>query len=660
MKGIKTNVVEASEIIDKDDLEEVLENYPTNDQITEKLNTITSITLPQLYYNKSQSDEKYSTKSHTHNTINNDLTVNGNVQVTSLNGFQLATSGGGKWDTKLYVPSIITLKEDGVVEVGQYIDMHNNADYDKDNTWRITANTNSLDFKSKTGSLLSFGSNGNIKCATINNVDITKISSNDHNHDEIYAKKDHEHTNYASTEHTHSYNDLNDKPETFPPSDHTHSYNDLTDIPPVEAHMHSWGDLYGIPDAFVPVEHYHDTRYALIDHTHPEYASKDHNHDTKYAASNHTHSYNDLTDIPIGSNTEDIHCSTINGFALDSSPADSNLNIDVPSIAVIKKDGVLETGPYIDMHTSDGYENDYSFRIQCKGNVMEFIPTLKGCNGFYYSAAFDSLGCTNLNCSKIMYSVTTNGIDNIGNIKSKTGQFDSLESTKLTLFHSIIEESGNTYQLLWRIYGCTPTADKKYGRLYFESVTQKKQDNGTFSDTYSKIYYIATTFNTFEGTGGLEQINTTIIHNAPVSEDLTQFQIGSPVFCTGNVFSLKENGIYTSNTSTTDCIPSVKTSGTYKEYLGICVSKNEKGYKASIGVLIKREVEILQDTIDFATHGDFYFRVNNTADYEIGDVVLFDGNKLSDDLVIITKILNSIVGKVTGKIDEHLLSVFKE
>ncbi|KAH0786612.1 tail fiber domain-containing protein [Histomonas meleagridis] len=333
MKGIKTNVVEASEIIDKDDLEEVLANYPTNDQITEKLNTITSITLPQLYYNKSQSDEKYSTKSHTHNTINNDLTVNGNVQVTSLNGFQLSTAEGGKWDTKLYVPSIITLKEDGVVEVGQYIDMHNNADYDKDNTWRITANTNSLDFKSKTGSLLSFGSNGNIICTTINNLDTSKISLNDHNHDEIYAKKDHEHTNYASSEHTHSYNDLNDKPATLPPSDHTHSYNDLTDK----------------PEKFPPSEH-----------THTEYASKDHNHDTKYAATNHTHSYNDLTDIPIGSNTEDIHCSTINGFALDSSPSDSNLNISVLSIAVIKNDGVLETGPYIYMHTSDGYENDYS------------------------------------------------------------------------------------------------------------------------------------------------------------------------------------------------------------------------------------------------------------------------------------------------------------
>ncbi|KAH0805901.1 head-to-tail connector protein [Histomonas meleagridis] len=630
-KGIKTNVVDASEIIDKDDSQEVLENYPTNDKITEKLNTITSITLPQLYYNKSQSDEKYSTKSHTHSTINNDLTVNGNVQVNSLNGFQLTTAEGGKWDTKLYVPSIITLKEDGVVEVGQYIDMHNNADYDKDNTWRITANTNSLDFKSKTGSLLSFGNNGNIQCASINNVDTSEISLNDHNHDEIYAKKDHEHVNYASSDHTHSYNDLTDKPETFPPSEHTHSYNDLTDK----------------PETFPPSEH-----------THEEYASKDHNHDTKYAASNHTHSYNDLTDIPTGSNTEDIHCSTINGFALNSGPSASNLDISVPSIAVIKNDGVLETGPHIDMHTSGGYENDYSWRITALDDYLEFKP--KQGNGFYYSSSFEAIGCNKIVCSEIMYSVKTNGIVNTGNIKSDTGQFTSLESTKLTLFHSIIEESGNTYQLLWRIYGCTPTADKKYGRLYFESVTQKKQNDGSYLDTYSAIYYITTTFNTFEGTGGLAQINTTIIHNAPVSEDLTQFQIGSPVFLTGNVYALTNEGKYVTNTSSTDCIPSVKTTGTYKKYLGICVSKHETGYNTSIGDVIKREVEILQDTIDYASHGDFYFRVNNTADYEIGDVVLFDGNKLSDDLVITTKILNSIVGKVSYKIDENLLNVLKE
>ena len=133
----------------------------------------------------------------------------------------------------------------------------------------------------------------------------------------------------------------------------------------------------------------------------------------------------------------------------------------------------------------------------------------------------------------------------------------------------------------------------------------------------------------------------------------------SPVFSTGNVYSL-QNGKYVNETSPTNCIPAVKTTGTYKEFIGVCVAKHESGYKATIGELIKQDIEILQDTIDFATHGDFYFRVINTDDYEVGDTILFDGNKLSDDLVITTKILNSIVGKVTGKIDEHLLAVFKQ
>lgn len=94
--------------------------------------------------------------------------------------------------------------------------------------------------------------------------------------------------------------------------------------------------------------------------------------------------------------------------------------------------------------------------------------------------------------------------------------------------------------------------------------------------------------------------------------------------------------------------------------MGICVCKHEKGDIVSIGDTLKHDVQIDQETIDFATHGDYYFRVNDSSQYEIGDIVLFDGNKLDDDLRITTKILSSIVGKVVGVIDEHLLAVFKD
>ena len=75
---------------------------------------------------------------------------------------------------------------------------------------------------------------------------------------------------------------------------------------------------------------------------------------------------------------------------------------------------------------------------------------------------------------------------------------------------------------------------------------------------------------------------------------------------------------------------------------------------------MKCDVVINQDTIDFATHGDFYFKVSDVNNYEIGDIVLFDGNKVDMDLKLTPKITSSIVGKVTGKVGTNMLTIFKE
>ena len=73
--------------------------------------------------------------------------------------------------------------------------------------------------------------NKDLRCDTFNGINTSNISLNTHKH---------------------SYNDLNDIPETFTPSEHTHSFTSLTDI----------------PDTFPPAEHNHDTLYAPIDHSH--------------------------------------------------------------------------------------------------------------------------------------------------------------------------------------------------------------------------------------------------------------------------------------------------------------------------------------------------------------------------------------------------------
>ena len=162
------------------------------------------------------------------------------------------------------------------------------------------------------------------------------------------------------------------------------------------------------------------------------------------------------------------------------------------------------------------------------------------------------------------------------------------------------------------------------------------------------------------GATGYEDLNTTITHNAPVNESIENFQIGAPVFTTGLVYHLSEGKYVSGSLTSIDCITSVKTSGSYRQYLGICCAIHKTGDIITIGDTLKQEVEIKQDTVDFATHGDFYFRVNDSSEYSVGDIVLFDGNKLDDDLIMTAKITSSIVGKVTGIIDEHLLCVFKD
>ena len=156
------------------------------------------------------------------------------------------------------------------------------------------------------------------------------------------------------------------------------------------------------------------------------------------------------------------------------------------------------------------------------------------------------------------------------------------------------------------------------------------------------------------------EINTTIIHNAPVDEDINNFQIGAPVFTSGSVYHLLDGKYISGSLTPTDCITSVKTFGSYRQYLGICCAIHKSGEKITIGEVLKQDVKINQDTVDFATHGDFYFRVNDSSEYSVGDIVLFDGNKLDDELIMTAKITSSIVGKVTGIIDEHLLCVFKD
>ena len=112
---------------------------------------------------------------------------------------------------------------------------------------------------------------------------------------------------------------------------------------------------------------------------------------------------------------------------------------------------------------------------------------------------------------------------------------------------------------------------------------------------------------------------------------------------TGNVFKQVGNKwIPSTESDTKDCISSVKSSGTYREYLGIIV-----------------EVNLTDQCVTFMTHGDALFRVDDSDLYELGDVVLFDGRVLDENYIPSSKILRSIVGTVSGIISKTMLAVFK-
>ena len=87
------------------------------------------------------------------------------------------------------------------------------------------------------------------------------------------------------------------------------------------------------------------------------------------------------------------------------------------------------------------------------------------------------------------------------------------------------------------------------------------------------------------------------------------------MFATGLVYHHDdESQTYIAGATTmTDCIPSVKTTGSYRQYMGICTAIHESPYTALLGDVMKVEVTINQPTIDFATHEDFLFRVNDSS-----------------------------------------------
>lgn len=382
-----------------------------------------------------------------------------------------------------------------------------------------------------------------------------------------------------------------------------------------------------------------------------------HNHDTLYASIDHTHT--EFDNIKCNG----VTCSKLNGYNL-ADPSGGTSNIKVPSppyIPTIKSDSVLEIGKYIDMHDTDAEDGteDYSGRIICDKPTHSF------------QFLIDNIEVSKFICdtsaSTISPEVTVNG-----NLTTKTinGYPILGETDKLTSYPCIPTVGWYPFHVMQNIDFHNQTDQD-----YIWRISGMESNRFVFTRAgKGELAYINGTYSS------PKELNTTIVHNCPISDesDISDFEVGYPVFITGKVYKLEiEEGketfhyveqnndpdnslIKSNNTNSTDCIPSVKSTGTFKEFIGICTKRYQKGTTITIGDSFCKDVIINQDTIDFATHGDFYFKVNNVDDYEIGDIVLFDGNKLDMDLKLTPKITSSIVGKVTGKINSNILSIFKD
>ncbi|KAK8836386.1 hypothetical protein M9Y10_039729 [Tritrichomonas musculus] len=145
--------------------------------------------------------------------------------------------------------------------------------------------------------------------------------------------------------------------------------------------------------------------------------------------------------------------------------------------------------------------------------------------------------------------------------------------------------------------------------------------------------------------------SNTITHYAPIESslnDINDFIIGAPVYITGNVFKRNDNKWVSSTVDdSTDCICSVKTIGSWKEYIGICVQIDQKN-----------------NCISFASHGDYLVKVDDSSCYSVGDEVFIDNtdNKLkilSGETAITSKIKRMTVGVITSIINDRTLAVFK-
>ena len=540
--------------------------------------------------------ENKSNTNHTHTTINNDLTINSKrLNLYSSNAYTYFTFGKNGKDGESVVLGFADDKE------GKYAFI------------RVNGGKQLSIFNDKA----TFPSEFTV--TTLNGINPSTISLNTHNHDDKYALVDHSHTT----------NDITDI-DTLAKADHNHDtvYASLT-------HTHTYGSLTGIPETFTPAEHNHDNKYASKEHTH---SFNDLEDKPELALANHTHTeFNN--DVAFKTNVSIYD--KLNGICVPDT--DHECFLGDPYFPFVDSRGDCWIGDSLTFTSDEGTFKCIKFNVE-RDFLLDVFGKLNMYDNNDYK--FMSLGVKQVSGEKHTFLNFGNSLGFYGDNETSLS-IRKQDDTKLFSFgedknrpdtqavdtYLEFNRSDSTTSYEWRIYSLSNH------NLDFYNYQGKRAG------------YIDCTSN--------KQMNTTITHNAPLTEDLDKYEIGAPVFMSGKVYKL-EDGKYINETDSINCIPSVKPTGYYKEFLGIVVAKHKKGDKITIGDVVKRDIIIQQDTIDFATHGDFYFKVRDSWPYQPGDIILYDGNIVRESQPITTRIQRMIVGVVTAIIDPDTVAIFKD
>lgn len=185
-------------------------------------------------------------------------------------------------------------------------------------------------------------------------------------------------------------------------------------------------------------------------------------------------------------------------------------------------------------------------------------------------------------------------------------------------------------------------------------------------------------------------VNKTIIHNTLIDENIDNYQVCQPVFIKNNkTFSLqrksnndkypiyeyieinKDNYIKNSINQIPMITNEYNTENNYK-FIGIITAIYPANTPLKINEITSNYIKINNNTIDFATHGDYIFKIQNNIEheitsggsrmYQIGDEILYDGTIIDQNYPITRLQENNSVGIITYIPEDNTdyISIFKK